>query len=104
MQFTIKKLYNAAYEEFRHGNDRIGERTCEDFNEYWTYFLLDVVYPATETYNEETFQSMLDEGDKICNESIHIGKECVVRRLSRNANINKLSTFDIFFSYRFDES
>ena len=43
MQFTIKKLYKAAYEEFRHGNDRIGERTCEDFNEYWTYFLLDVV-------------------------------------------------------------
>ena len=71
MQFTIKKLYNAAYEEFRHGNDRIGERTCEDFNEYWTYFLLDVVYPAT----EETLIPLLDEAEAFYNECLGIGTE-----------------------------
>lgn len=75
LQFTIKKLYNVAYEEFRHGNDRIGERICEDFNEYWTYFLLDFVYPAAETYNEETLIPLLDEAEEFYNECLGIGTE-----------------------------
>ena len=54
---------------------RIGERTCEDFNEYWTYFLLDVVYPATETYNEETLIPLLDEAEAFYNECLGIGTE-----------------------------
>ena len=58
-----EKLYAAAYEEFRLGNDRIGDRVCGDFAEYWTYYLLDVVYPAMESYNETTLEPLLKEAE-----------------------------------------
>ena len=58
-----EKLYAAAYEEFRLGNDRIGDRVCGDFTEYWTYYLLDVVYPAMESYNETTLEPLLKEAE-----------------------------------------
>ena len=58
-----EKLYAAAYEEFRLGNDRIGDRVCGDFTEYWTYYLLDVVYPAMESYNETPLEPPLKEAE-----------------------------------------
>lgn len=64
IQFTIEKLKNSNYEEFRHGNDQIGDTICENAVEYWTYFLLDVVYPATETYNEENLIPLLDKAEE----------------------------------------
>lgn len=64
IQFTIEKLKNSNYEEFRHGNDQIGDTICENAVEYWTSFLLDVVYPATETYNEENLIPLLDKAEE----------------------------------------
>ena len=63
ISLAIEKLHTAAYDEFRLGNDRIGERVCEDFSEYWTYYLLDVVYPSMESYNENTLEPLLDEAE-----------------------------------------
>ncbi len=31
--------------------------------EYWTYYLLDVVYPSMESYNENTLEPLLDEAE-----------------------------------------
>ena len=61
ISLATEKLYAAAYEDFRHGNDRIGDRVSGDFTEYWTYYLLDVVYPAMESYNENTLEPLLKE-------------------------------------------
>lgn len=51
------------------------QRMKQYFNEYWTYFLLDVVYPAAETYNEETLILLLDEAEEFYNECLGIGTE-----------------------------
>ena len=63
ISLAMEKLHTAAHDEFRRGNDRIGERVCEDFSEYWTYYLLDVVYPSMESYNENTLEPLLDEAE-----------------------------------------
>lgn len=63
ISLATEKLYAAAYEEFRLGNDRIGDQVCGDFTEYWTYYLLDVVYPAMKSYNENTLEPLLEEAE-----------------------------------------
>lgn len=63
IQLTIQKLYQEIREEFRYGNDRIGEKICEDSNEYMTYYLCDIVYPSTESYREEVVEPLLDEAE-----------------------------------------
>ena len=63
---TIEKLYDAVYEEFRHGNDRIGDTVCGDVAEYWSCYLAGIVYPATEDWKETTLVPMLEEAEKFC--------------------------------------
>ena len=80
IQLTIEKLYQAAYEEFRHGNDQIGDKICEDFNEYWTYFLLEVVYPAQKTYNEQELSPLLDEAENFYFEFVTSETEQLIQK------------------------
>lgn len=63
IQFTIANLYEKVYDEFRHGNIWIGDRQAKDINEYWTYYLTDVVFPETETYMDEVLKPLLDEAE-----------------------------------------
>lgn len=61
--FTEERLYQAAYEEFRHGNDRIGNYECGDVEEYWRRYLQDVVYPETKDWRESTLMPLLEEAE-----------------------------------------
>lgn len=67
---TIEKLYDAVYEEFRHGNDRIGDTVCGDVAEYWSCYLAGIVYPATEDWKETTLVPMLDEAEEFCDSMV----------------------------------
>lgn len=67
---TIEKLYDAVYEEFRHGNDRIGDTVCGDVAEYWSCYLAGIVYPVTEDWKETTLVPMLDEAEEFCDSMV----------------------------------
>ena len=67
---TIEKLYDAVYEEFRHGIDRIGDTVCGDVAEYWSCYLAGIVYPATEDWKETTLVPMLDEAEEFCDSMV----------------------------------
>lgn len=67
---TIEKLYDAVYEEFRHGNDRIGDTVCGDVAEYWSCYLAGIVYPGTEDWKETTLVPMLDEAEEFCDSMV----------------------------------
>lgn len=67
---TIEKLYDAVYEEFRHGNDRIGDTVCGDVAEYWSCYLAGIVYPATEDWKETTLVPMLEEAEEFCDSMV----------------------------------
>lgn len=63
LRYTEEKLKEFAYEKYRHGDNPIGEKFCEYFNEYWNCFLLEVILPAEETYIHETLEPLLDEAE-----------------------------------------
>ena len=63
MSKTIQKLYNAKYEEFRHGNDKIGEQVCDNLTDYWNAFVLEEVQPQMAEYDFSEFQKELDTAE-----------------------------------------
>lgn len=63
IRFVNRNLYDEVCKTFRRGNDRIGDRVCENTEEYWLYYQLDVIAPATEDYSEETLAPLLDEAE-----------------------------------------
>lgn len=66
MQFTIERLYEEIRDEFRLGNIQVGDRQAKDMNEYWMYYLQDIVFPETENYINETLKPLLDEAEDFC--------------------------------------
>ena len=60
MSRATDKLYNAKYEEFRHGEDRIGDTVCENVTEYWNAFLMEELWPQMENYDFGELQKQLD--------------------------------------------
>ena len=63
MSKTIRNLYNAKYEAFRHGNDTVGEHVCENVTEYWNAFVLEEVQPQMADYDFSEFQKELDAAE-----------------------------------------
>ena len=63
VRFVNQNLYDEVCKTFRRGNDRIGERVCENTEEYWLYYQLDVIAPAMEDYSEGTLTPLLDEAE-----------------------------------------
>lgn len=63
IQLTIANLYEKVYNEYRHGNIRIGDRQAKNMNEYWSDYLMLVVFPETEAYTNETLKPLLDEAE-----------------------------------------
>lgn len=62
--YTEEKLRNSVYEQFRHGNNQIGEKVCEYFDEYFDCFLSEVLLPSEETYIHEILEPLLDEAEE----------------------------------------
>ena len=90
---TIEKLYDAVYEEFRHGNDRIGDTVCGDVAEYWSCYLAGIVYPATEDWKESTLMPMLEEAEEFC-DSMFL-QEQPFHALNNEAQQQGFTSYDI---------
>lgn len=90
---TIEKLYDAVYEEFRHGNDRIGDTVCGDVAEYWNCYLAGIVYPATEDWKETTLVPMLDEAEEFCDSMVL--QEQPFHALNNEAQQQGFTSYDI---------
>ena len=90
---TIEKLYDAVYEEFRHGNDRIGDTVCGDVAEYWSCYLAGIVYPATEDWKETTLVPMLEEAEKFCDSMVL--QEQPFHALNNEAQQQGFTSYDI---------
>ena len=60
MSRATDRLYNAKYEEFRHGKDKIGNTVCETVTEYWNAFLMEELWPQMENYDFGELQKQLD--------------------------------------------
>ena len=90
---TIEKLYDAVYEEFRHGNDRIGDTVCGDVAEYWSCYLAGIVYPATEDWKETTLVPMLEEAEEFCDSMVL--QEQPFYALNSEAQQQGFSSYDI---------
>ena len=90
---TIEKLYDAVYEEFRHGNDRIGDTVCGDVAEYWSCYLAGIVYPATEDWKETTLVPMLDEAEEFCDSMVL--QEQPFHALNNEAQQQGFTSYDI---------
>ena len=95
---TIEKLYDAVYEEFRHGNDRIGDTVCGDVAEYWSCYLAGIVYPATEDWKETTLVPMLDEAEEFCDSMVL--QEQPFYALNNEAQKQGFTSYDIGESIR----
>ena len=95
---TIEKLYDAVYEEFRHGNDRIGDTVCGDVAEYWSCYLAGIVYPATEDWKETTLVPMLDEAEEFCDSMVL--QEQPFYALNNEAQQQGFTSYDIGESIR----
>lgn len=95
---TIEKLYDAVYEEFRHGNDRIGDTVCGDVAEYWSCYLAGIVYPATEDWKETTLVPMLDEAEEFCDSMVL--QEQPFHALNNEAQQQGFTSYDIGESIR----
>lgn len=63
INFVRHNLYAGIYEDFCRGNNQIGDQVCEDVGEYWTCFLLDVLYPEMEDYSGKMLTPLLDEAE-----------------------------------------
>lgn len=63
IDYVEQDFRGQLYEEFRQGNDRIGDRVCENNMEYWIYYLLDILYPTMEDYSEQILSLRLDEAE-----------------------------------------
>lgn len=63
IKFVLQNLRSGIYEDFCRGNDRIGDRVCENAGEYWNAFLLDVLCPEMEDYSEKMLTPLLDEAE-----------------------------------------
>lgn len=63
VQFTIERLYEEIRDEFSLGNIWVGDRQAKDMNEYWMYYLQDIVFPETENYTNETLNPLLEEAE-----------------------------------------
>lgn len=63
IKHTNERFAQAIYEEFRYGNDQIGDHACEDATEYWNYYLMEIVYPEMEDYRSDTLIPLLDEAE-----------------------------------------
>lgn len=90
---TIEKLYDAVYEEFRHGNDRIGDTVCGDVAEYWSCYLAGIVYPVTEDWKETTLVPMLDEAEEFCDSMVL--QEQPFHALNNEAQQQGFTSYDI---------
>ena len=90
---TIEKLYDAVYEEFRHGNDRIGDTVCGDVAEYWSCYLAGIVYPATEDWKESTLMPMLEEAEEFCDSMVL--QEQPFHALNNEAQQQGFTSYDI---------
>ena len=90
---TIEKLYDAVYEEFRHGNDRIGDTVCGDVAEYWSCYLAGIVYPGTEDWKETTLVPMLDEAEEFCDSMVL--QEQPFHALNNEAQQQGFTSYDI---------
>ena len=95
---TIEKLYDAVYEEFRHGNDRIGDTVCGDVAEYWSCYLAGIVYPGTEDWKETTLVPMLDEAEEFCDSMVL--QEQPFYALNNEAQQQGFTSYDIGESIR----
>ncbi|MDO4298810.1 MAG: hypothetical protein Q4C59_10125 [Lachnospiraceae bacterium] len=71
VHLTIQNLYQNISEEFRNGNDQIGDKVCENIDEYWSTFLLDTVYPAMEAHDFSEFTKQMDEAESFYYEHSH---------------------------------
>ena len=90
---TIETLYDAVYEEFRYGNDRIGDTVCGDVAEYWSCYLAGIVYPATEGWKETTLVPMLDEAEEFCDSMVL--QEQPFHALNNEAQQQGFTSYDI---------
>ena len=90
---TIEKLYDAVYEEFRHGDDRIGDTVCGDVAEYWSCYLAGIVYPATEDWKETTLVPMLEEAEEFCDSMVL--QEQPFHALNNEAQQQGFTSYDI---------
>lgn len=64
MSRAADRLYNAKYEEFRHGKDKIGNTVCETVTEYWNAFLMEEMWPQMENYDLGEFETQLDAAEE----------------------------------------
>ena len=64
MSRATDRLYNAKYEEFRHGKDKIGNTVCETVTEYWNAFLMEEMWPQMENYDLGEFETQLDAAEE----------------------------------------
>lgn len=66
IKLTIEQMWNAKYEEFRHGNDKIGAYECENAEEYWSRFILEEVLSEAQAYDLSEYEKKLDEAEVFC--------------------------------------
>lgn len=59
-----QKLYDAKYEEFRRGENRIGDTECGTVEEYWNTFIQNVIFPSMEEYDMTAFEAQAEEAEQ----------------------------------------
>lgn len=64
VRYTLERLYEVKYENYRYGDIMVGGKRAESMTDYWNYYLLDVVFPTMENYNEKTLAPLLDEAEE----------------------------------------
>lgn len=66
---ALQNMSKAIYEEFRNGNDTIGDKVCKDTQEYSRTYMSDIVEPAMEEYDLSSFIKELDEAEEFYHEN-----------------------------------
>lgn len=56
---AIESLWKTMRNSYRNGDDTIGDTECDTFEDYWTHFLEDVVYPGADDDELKEIDSQL---------------------------------------------
>lgn len=57
----MQQVYNARQKEFRDGKDTVGEKVCNNLDEYYTTFVTEVIEPEMKEKEWNNFQEKLEE-------------------------------------------
>ena len=57
----MEKLYVEKYEEFRLGNDSIGNEIYDDFVSYYNAYMAEEILPLTEKYDLTELEKVMEE-------------------------------------------